>query len=303
MFRDRKSTTCGVIGLGIIGDQVANNLRKARVHTYVWNRTPKSVPNFLGSPADMANRTRTIQIFVTNGKALDEIVKAMLINLTPEHIILNHSTIGLDETKRIADLVHTTGAKFLDAPFTGSKKAAETGDLVYYLSGDEKAIHSVTPLLQISGKELIPFGDIGNATMLKLATNMISVSTVQALSEALALINSQGIDPQMLIRAIEQNACRSTVSDMKLASMIENETEAHFSLKNMCKDSLYALNLARKSGLEFPVLAGAAGVMAEEIRKGNSEKDFSVISQKYLQNQKKEDGEDNKAKEETKSKK
>ena len=281
MFGDKKST-CGVIGLGIIGSQVALNLRSARVHVYVWNRTPKSVPHFLGSPEEIAERTDTIQIFVSNGVALESVVDQMLPKLGKKHIILNHATVGAEEVRLVAAKVEKTGASFLDAPFTGSRVAAGGGDLVYYVGGSEKVLHKIEPLLKISGSKILHVGEVGTATVLKLATNMISACTVQALSEALGLVMSQGVNPARFKEALELNGCRSPLIDMKLPAMIEEDFEPHFSLRNMSKDALYALDLGAKADLEFPALSGAAGAMAERLRENNGELDYSVLAARYL---------------------
>ena len=60
----------GVIGLGIIGRGVAGNLRRKGFPVYVWNRSPRSVPNFVGSPGELAEICNYIQIFVSDDDAL-----------------------------------------------------------------------------------------------------------------------------------------------------------------------------------------------------------------------------------------
>ena len=111
----------GIIGLGIIGSRVASGLRQAGFQSFVWNRTPKTVPNFLGSPAEVAGLCQIIQLFVADGAAVLETIEALRPALTPQHIIVCCPTIGLDATLQAAEKVHQLGASFLDAPFTGSK--------------------------------------------------------------------------------------------------------------------------------------------------------------------------------------
>ncbi len=67
----------GVIGLGIIGSRVAANLRKAGNQVWVWNRSPRPEPNFLSSPAEVAESAKIIQIFVSDGPALMDVLTAM----------------------------------------------------------------------------------------------------------------------------------------------------------------------------------------------------------------------------------
>ena len=72
-LRTRKNV--GVIGLGIIGQRVADNLRERGFHVFVWNRTPRPVPNFVGSPSEVAELCDFIQIFVSDDEALLQMVQ------------------------------------------------------------------------------------------------------------------------------------------------------------------------------------------------------------------------------------
>ena len=136
----RTRNNVGIIGLGIIGQRVADNLRRRGFHVYVWNRTPRAVPNFVGSRAEVAELCDFVQIFVSDDEALLQSVQQLTPALTPRHIVLAHSTVAPETMRTAAEIVQRRGARFLDAPFTGSKPAAEKGELIYYVGGDEAAL-------------------------------------------------------------------------------------------------------------------------------------------------------------------
>src|SRR5437773_10126601 len=102
------SRNVGVIGLGIIGNRVAAGLRHEGFNTCVWNRTPKPAPNFLGSPAEVAEECEIIQIFVADARAVMETINAMAGALTRDHIVVCNATIGLDGTMEAAKRVMDT---------------------------------------------------------------------------------------------------------------------------------------------------------------------------------------------------
>ena len=129
MAQTNKKKNVGVIGLGIIGTRVAAGLRHAGFNTSVWNRTPKPAPNFLGSPAEVAQECEIIQLFVADARAVMETIEALASVLTPQHLIICNGTIGLEGTLAAAERVRQLGARFLDAPFTGSKGAADKRQL------------------------------------------------------------------------------------------------------------------------------------------------------------------------------
>ena len=125
-----KGKNVGLIGLGIIGSRIAGALRKRGLQVFVWNRTPKPEQNFVGSPAEVAELCDVIQLFVADGEALIEMTKQLAPALTAHHIITAHCTVGPESMRAAAEIVQRRGARFLEAPFTGSKVAAENGQLV-----------------------------------------------------------------------------------------------------------------------------------------------------------------------------
>src|SRR5437867_10290657 len=130
----------GVIGLGIIGRGVAGNLRRRGFPVYVWNRSPRSVPNFVGSPGEVAEICNYIQIFVSDDEALLHTVRQLGEKLTPRHLVFAHSTVAPDSMRAAAEIVERRKARFVEAPFTGSKTAAEKGELVFYVCGNDAAL-------------------------------------------------------------------------------------------------------------------------------------------------------------------
>jgi 3-hydroxyisobutyrate dehydrogenase-like beta-hydroxyacid dehydrogenase len=271
----------GVIGLGIIGTRVAAGLRAAGYQVYVWNRSAKPAPNFLGSPAEVADAAEIIQIFVADAAALFEVIEAMGASLTPKHVIVCSATVGPEAVLEAAQIVETKGAQFLDAPFTGSKLAAEKRQLVYYIGGAEHTYLKVKPVLEVTSKAIVRIGEVGHAATVKVVTNMISAVTAQVLAESLSIVQKAGLEPEVLAAAIEHNACRSGVIDLKLPKMIAGDYDAHFSLKHMFKDVQLGIHMANALDIEVPATTVTAGVMYGALNQGWADLDFSVLFKNY----------------------
>jgi 3-hydroxyisobutyrate dehydrogenase-like beta-hydroxyacid dehydrogenase len=254
--RTRKNV--GVLGLGIIGSRVAENLRERGFHVFVWNRNPRPVPNFVGAPAELAEMCDYIQIFVSDDDALLDVIRQMAPALGPRHIVIAHPTV---------------------APYS---MRAEKGELVFYVAGDEVALREARPILEASSKEIIEMGEIGQATVVKLATNIVTSASVQALAEGLALINHAGIPAEKFVAALQNNASNSKTLSMKLPKMIENNFEPHFALKHMLKDMKIASQLGLSHHLELAVTTAARDRLLEQEQRGYAEEDFSVIARKYF---------------------
>ena len=272
----------GVIGLGIIGSRVTESLRRKGFQVFVWNRTPRPVPNFVGAPSEIAEMCDYIQLFVSDDDALLQIVQNLAPSLAPRHIVMAHCTVAPHSMRAAADIVEGRGARFVEAPFTGSKLAAESGELVYYVGGDEAAIREARPTLEASGKKVIEIGEIGQATAIKIATNMITAASVQAAAEALALIQTTGVPLEKFALAMEGNASNSATLSMKLPKIIERDFEPHFSLKHMLKDMQIAARYGLSQHLELAVTAAARDRLLEQMQRGFGDEDYSAVARKYL---------------------
>jgi 3-hydroxyisobutyrate dehydrogenase-like beta-hydroxyacid dehydrogenase len=278
--RSRKNV--GVVGLGIIGSRVTENLRRKGFQVFVWNRTPRPVPNFVGAPAEIAEMCDYIQIFVSDDDALLQVVQNLSPALAPRHIVMAHSTVAPHSMRAAADIVEGRGARFIEAPFTGSKLAAEKGELVYYVGGDEVALREAQPILEASSKQIVEIGEIGQATAIKVATNLVTAATVQAATEALALVHSAGVPLEKFVSAMQGNASNSATLTMKLPKILEGDFEPHFSLKHMLKDMQIASRYGLSQHLELGVTAAARDRLLEQMQRGHGDEDYSAVARKYF---------------------
>src|SRR6266436_1175895 len=273
----------GVIGLGIIGRAVAENLRRKGFPVFVWNRSPRPVPNFVGSLGELAGLCNYIQIFVSDDEALLQTVEQLNESLTRRHLVLAHSTVAPDSMRAAAEIVERRGARFVEASFTGSKPAAEKGELIYYVGGTEKAVKEARPILEASSKEIIYIGPVGQASAIKIATNMITAASVQASAEALALVQALGLPLEKFVEAMRANASYSGTLALKLPKMLERDFEPQFSVKHMLKDMQIASQIALSHYLDLGVTAAARDQLLEQMQWGYADDDYSSVARKYLQ--------------------
>ncbi len=278
----RKRKNVGVIGLGIIGSRVTETLRQKGFHVFVWNRTPQRVPNFVGALSELAEMCDIVQLFVSDDDALLQVAEDLVPALAPRHIVLAHSTVSPHSMQRAAQIVESRGARFIEAPFTGSKTGAEKGELVYYVAGDDAALREARPILEASAKEIMMIGEIGQATVIKIATNMVTAASVQAAAEALALVRAVGLPMEKFVEALRNNASHSTTLALKLPKIIEANFEPHFSMKHMLKDMQIASRLGLSHQLELGVTAAARDRLLEQMQLGHGDDDYSAVARKYF---------------------
>jgi 3-hydroxyisobutyrate dehydrogenase-like beta-hydroxyacid dehydrogenase len=281
----------GVIGLGIIGTRVAKTLREAGHEVFVYNRSPKPEPNFLGSPAEVAEHCRVIQIFVRNGEDLVQVANQLTETpLTAEHVIINHATVSPDAVEEAGEVVGRQEAGFVNAPFMGSRQASAEGKLVYFLGGDAKDVERARAVLRASSQNMVTIGSAAEAAAAKIAGNLLVSVQNQAIAEALGLAQRFGVDPEVFVRAIGSTGVASGLFHMKAPHMVKADYDPHFSAANMLKDVRLAETLARILGHDTPALDASRRSLEQVVEAGHGEEDFANVARLFLPHQQNEPG-------------
>lgn len=265
-----------ILGLGIIGERWARNLLADGVPLATWNRTPKDFPGFVADPADAVRGAEFVILVLADPASVDEVLTRIEPALGPSHLVIQSTTISPEWTLKFAERVRATGARFLEAPFTGSRPAAESRKTVFYLGGDAETLAEAEPLLARISSTRMHIGPLGAGSALKLAMNMNIAMVMEALSESLRFARASGIDDAVFFEALRVNSSRSGVSDLKEPKLKAGDYAPQFSLKHMGKDLRLALESAE--GLALPQLRALAAQYEKGLSQGLGEEDFSVLT-------------------------
>ncbi|GAA5483625.1 NAD(P)-dependent oxidoreductase [Haloferula sargassicola] len=270
------SPTVGVLGLGIIGAIWAERYHAAGKLTAAWNRTPRpEFPQWTDTPEDVALAADCLQVVVADPAAVQSVLDALLPALNASKTVIQSSTIDPASSERFRRQVAATGARYLEAPFTGSKPAAEAGKTVFYLGGDEALCAELDPLLALVSETRMRIGDPRQACALKLSMNLNIAAQMQALSEAHAIARGAGIPDDVFFHALSKNASRSGLSDLKEPLLRAGDYPPMFSVKHMHKDMRLASGMEVAAG--FPLLEAVTARLAEAEREGLGDEDFAAL--------------------------
>lgn len=262
-----------VIGLGIIGSAWAKNLHADGLAVRGWNRSPKELPFYEPNLIKAVTDAEMIIIVVADPPAVEGILDQIAPHLKRGQLVAQSSTISAHWTKLFAQRVQATGAEFLEAPFTGSKPAAEARKTVFYLGGTARQVEKARPVLQRLSAHILHIGERGSASSLKLAMNLNLAVMAEAFSEALTLTRAEKIPDEKFFEALHLNVGRSGLSDLKETKMREKDYAPQFSLKHMDKDLRLALETA--SGLDLVVTKALKSLYNKGIEKGLGDDDFT----------------------------
>ncbi len=272
--------TVAVLGLGIIGSAWARNLAADGFPLRAWNRTAQAdFPGFEADAAKAVEGADVIILVVADPKAVEEVLGQIEPSLRAGQIVVQSSTISARWTLEFAARVEKTGARFLEAPFTGSKPAAQARQTVFYIGGERETLEAARPVLAPLSKEIFHIGALGTASTLKLAMNLQIAAIAGALGEGLSLCRANGIPDQTFFEVLYHNVARSGVSDMKEPKLLARDFAPQFSVKHLEKDLRLALETASASHLELPQTAAVRGVYQQGLAQGLGEEDFISLVQ------------------------
>jgi len=277
-----------VLGLGIIGSAWAKNLIADGHAVRCWNRTPKDFPNFHSSIQESVEGAEVIFIVVADPPAVQSVLDQIQARLLPGALVIQSSTISAKWTHLFAEQVQRTGALYLEAPFTGSKPAAEQRQTVYYLGGEPEVIEKARPILEPISSAIFHIGSIGSASTLKLAMNMNIAGVAQSLCESLTMCRAAGIPDDVYFGALTRNASRSGVSDLKEPKLRQRDYTPQFSLKHMAKDLRLALETAAELSVSLEQTVHLNKIYARGMAAGWSDDDFIGLMRLLDNNQKNE---------------
>jgi 3-hydroxyisobutyrate dehydrogenase len=184
-----------------------------------------------------------------------KIVRAVLLDqglldaIAPGSLLLDMSSSAPTDTRDIAPAIAERGVHFVDAPVSGGVKGAKAGSLTIVVGGEEADVEAARPLLEVVGNRALHVGGIGAGHALKALNNLLSAATLIATSEAVEAGRRFGLDPAVMIDAINTSSGRSYSTEYKFPDFVLTEKyDAGFNINLMVKDIACALDLAESTG-------------------------------------------------------
>jgi 3-hydroxyisobutyrate dehydrogenase-like beta-hydroxyacid dehydrogenase len=202
----------GFIGLGGMGAGMAANLLKAGHQLTVCNRTPEKAKPLvaqgarLGAVAREACQGDAVVTMLANDDAVETVVfgsGGIVENLPPGALHISSSTISIALAERLTAVHAAAGQRFVSAPVFGRPDVAAAGMLFVVAAGARDAMETATPLLDAIGQKTFVISQTPKAAnLVKLSGNFLIASVIEALGEAVALVEKGGVEPHQYIEIL-----------------------------------------------------------------------------------------------------
>lgn len=261
---------------------MATNLVNAGHEVTVWNRTPgREAPGAAtaATPAEAVKGKEAVWVCVSDTTAVQQVLfgpQGAAEGLSSGTIVVDSSTISPSASLGIMEGLQERGCEFLDAPVTGSKIAAESGQLIFMVGGNPANIERVEPLLRAMGKRVIHMGENGKGLVAKLAQNMNIVFIYEGLCESLTLARKLGVPPEKMFELIQASMIRSGVAEYKQPFILNQDYSPNFPLRLMHKDIHLMLDTGKDNGVDLPGLKKIDEIYEEAAAAGLNDMDYAA---------------------------
>ena len=278
----------GFIGLGVMGQPMALNLAKAGTRLVVWNRSTAAADPLREAGAVVAAtveevfaRTRIVILMLVNETVLDEVLwrgTPDFAKLVSGHIVVSMGSNPPGYSRGLAADILSAGGRYVEAPVSGSRKPAETAQLVALLGGDAETVAEVRPLLAPMCRETILCGPVGNALLMKLTVNLYLCTMLAGLAEAAHFAESNGLDLETFQAAINSGPMASDLTRVKIPKLVAGDFSVQAGTADAFNSTKLIAEAARAANMASPVLDLCRTLYGESVELGNGRLDMvSVI--------------------------
>ncbi|MCK4843022.1 MAG: NAD(P)-dependent oxidoreductase [Methylococcales bacterium] len=275
----------GMIGLGAMGLGMATNLAKAGMLKAVYNRTI-SKANALavefdvkvcGSPQQLAEHVDMVMICVAADEDVLQMINAIAETIKPNTIVVDMSTVSSETAKKAAAILLDKQVQFLDAPVSGGVEGARKGALVMMVGGDEETLESARPALEAMSSRIVYMGGTGSGQGTKAVNQIMAAGINQAVTEALAFGQTQGLAMDKVIDVISGGAAGNWFLQHRGRTMTQGTYEPGFKLALHHKDLKICQKMAEQADISIPLVDKTVADYQQLMEQGYADEDISAL--------------------------
>jgi len=272
------------LGLGAMGQPMAVNLAKAGFETFGWNRSERPFEalraagvTICSNLADAVRAAEVVCLCVLDDTAADAVVSQALPLLHRGTVMLDHSTLSVATTRRLARAAAERGVHYLDAPVSGGTGGAAAGTLTIMVGGDQAVFEQVRDVLQAMGRLLCHMGPSGSGQGTKLVNQLLTAVHSAAAVEALHLGQRLGLDLEQLHTVLAASFGASRMLDRTVPVLQQQAFASAFTVDVLSKDLRLIHALGQDTGTALPLADSALALYQDGQRAGLGELDAAAL--------------------------
>ena len=267
----------GFIGLGNVGAKLAGSLLRNGFDLSVRDSDRAAASALLDQGAEWMDSGRllaeTCDVVITclpspavSAEVMEQ-EQGVIAGLGEGKIWLEMSSTDADEIRRLGALVEARGAIALDCPVSGGCHRAATGNIAIFAGGKREAFERVLPLLTTVGRNVLHTGDLGSASIMKVATNYLAGVQLLSTGEAFMVAKKAGIDLATAYEAIRISSGNSFVHETEGQLILNGSYNINFTMDHEVKDLTLFDDLGKKHGVPLELSPLALQIMRDGLER------------------------------------
>jgi putative dehydrogenase len=223
----------GIIGLGVLGSAIAEILLKNGFDVMGFdtdNSKLKSLAKSGLQKTDSAKclieKSSTVITCLPNVEALSSVVSGvngLIYADHPKAIVVEISTLPVDEKIRARDQLAEAGITLMDSPVSGNRIMALNGELTAFMSGKRADYDKVKSVVEGFCSVAHYVGPFGDGMKIKLCASILNLVHNSVAAEVMILGMKSGLDPKLIHKVISGSGSSSRMFDVRGALMADND--------------------------------------------------------------------------------
>jgi len=275
----------GFIGLGAMGAGMARNLAKAAYLTAVYNRTAATAERLAAElgvavypqAGQLAAAVDVVLMCVSADCDVLAIVDTIAETIKPGSVVVDMSTVSSETAKQAAAVLAGRQAAFLDAPVSGGVEGANNGALAMMVGGDAQVLAKVQPVLAAMATRIVHIGATGSGQATKAVNQIMCAGINQAVTEALAFAQAQGLPMAEVIDVIAGGAAGNWFLSHRGKTISNGTFVPGFKLALHQKDLKICQAMAAQAGVAIPLTDMTVADYRQLLADGFGDEDISAL--------------------------
>lgn len=277
----------GLIGLGRMGRAIYERLRQHGCEVTAWDRDPRAMQaaaqrgwRLAEHPRAVAGAADSIVSIITEDHGVRALFRGQDGFLSGEvrgKLFIEMSTLQPMTGRELAPLVEAAGAALIEAPVLGTIPSVREGKLLALIGGRAEAVERARPVLALLTRKIVHMGPNGAGYAMKLAANLGLAAYIQAMAEALALGEREGLKLAQMLEVLSEAPTANAWLASKKGLLMGEPADITLDLKTLRKDIMSAVATGALDGTAMPLAAGVLASLSAAVAQGWGDRDIGEL--------------------------
>ena len=284
---DKNIISVGVVGLGFMGSAISSHIVTAGFRLFGFDIARDRVEMLAAkggraasSAREVAKRADLVLTSLPSLAAFEDVIwgkKGILSSKRKGLIVMECSTLAVEDKRRAHDDMLAAGMILLDCPISGGIRAAEK-DLVLYGSGKRKAYDRCLPIIESFSRANYYLGKFGNGMKMKILANMLVAIHNVSSAEMMVLGMKAGLDPELIYKVMNNSSGRSRMLEVRGLRMVKDDYDnPSMKVKVFKKDLNIIESFAASLNCPTPLFSSTYQVYLSALAMGLEDKDTASV--------------------------